>query len=70
MHQPAYYTNAVGGNAEIYNAVPDVAEAAGINVVFSGHDHSAARTNPLRNDEIDADNGIYYYICGSSGEKS
>ena len=70
MHQPAYYTNSYGGNAEIYNTVPDVCEAAGIDVVFSGHDHSAARTNPLLNDEIDEENGVYYYICGSSGEKS
>lgn len=70
MHQPAYYTNNFGGNAEIYNTVPDVCEAAGIDVVFSGHDHSAARTNPLLNDEIDEENGVYYYICGSSGEKS
>lgn len=70
MHQPAYYTNNYGGNAEIYNTVPDVCEAAGIDVVFSGHDHSAARTNPLLNDEIDEENGVYYYICGSSGEKS
>lgn len=70
MHQPAYYTNSFGGNAEIYNTVPDVCEAAGIDVVFSGHDHSAARTNPLLNDEIDEENGVYYYICGSSGEKS
>ena len=70
MHQPAYYTNNSGGNAEIYNTVPDVCEAAGIDVVFSGHDHSAARTNPLLNDEIDEENGVYYYICGSSGEKS
>lgn len=70
MHQPAYYTNNYGGNAEIYNTVPDVCEAAGIDVVFSGHDHTAARTNPLLNDEIDEENGVYYYICGSSGEKS
>ena len=70
MHQPAYYTNSYGGNAEIFNAVPAVCEAAGIDVVFSGHDHSAARTNPLLKGEVDNENGIYYYICGSSGEKS
>lgn len=70
MHQPAYYTNAYGGNAEIYDAVPSVCEKAGIDVVFSGHDHSAARTNPMRGGEVDEDNGILYYICGSSGEKS
>lgn len=70
MHQPPYYTNATGGNAPVYQYVPDAVEAAGINVVFSGHDHSLARTNRLKDDEIDEENGIYYYICGSSGEKS
>lgn len=70
VHQPAYYTNAKGGNAPMTAYIPAAAEAAGIDVVFSGHDHSFARTNPLKAGEIDAEDGVYYYICGSSGEKS
>ena len=70
VHQPAYYTNAKGGNAPMTQYIPEAAEAAGIDVVFSGHDHSFARTNPLKAGEIDAEDGVYYYICGSSGEKS
>ena len=70
VHQPAYYTNAKGGNAPMTAYIPAAAEAAGIDVVFSGHDHSFARTNPLKGGEIDAEDGVYYYICGSSGEKS
>ena len=70
MHQPPYYTNESGGNAEINALVPKVVDELGIDVVFSGHDHSLARTNPLRGDEIDEDHGAVYYICGSSGEKS
>ena len=70
VHQPAYYTNAKGGNGPMYQYIPAAAEAAGIDVVFSGHDHSFARTNPLKAGEIDAEDGVYYYICGSSGEKS
>ena len=70
VHQPAYYTNASGGNAPMTAYIPAAAEAAGIDVVFSGHDHSFARTNPLKGGEIDAEDGVYYYICGSSGEKS
>ena len=70
MHQPPYYTNDFGGNAEIYGLVPKVVDELGIDVVFSGHDHSLARTNMLRGDEIDEDHGAVYYICGSSGEKS
>ena len=70
VHQPAYYTNAKGGNGPMYQYIPAAAEAAGIDVVFSGHDHSFARTNPLKGGEIDTEDGVYYYICGSSGEKS
>lgn len=70
LHQPPYYTNAVGGNKPVYELVPDACEEAGIDVVFSGHDHSLARTNQLTDDEIDTENGILYYIGGSSGEKS
>ena len=70
VHQPAYYTNATGGSAPMTAYVPNAVEEAGIDVVFSGHDHSFARTNPLKNGEVDTENGVYYYICGSSGEKS
>ena len=70
LHQPPYYTNAVGGNGPINAAVPAVCEAAGIDVVFSGHDHSLTRTNQLTGGEIDEENGVLYYIGGSSGEKS
>ena len=70
MHQPPYYTNATGGNAPINEFVPAAAQEAGINVVFSGHDHVLARTNRLTDGEIDDESGILYYIGGSSGEKS
>ena len=70
MHQPPYYTYTGGGNAPINTYVPAAAEEAGIDVVFSGHDHALARTNQLTGGEIDTENGILYYIGGSSGEKS
>lgn len=70
MHQPPYYTNANGGNAPINALIPGACEEAGIDVVFSGHDHALARTNQLTGGEIDEENGILYYIGGSSGEKS
>lgn len=70
LHQPPYYTNANGGNAPMNTYVPAAAEKAGIDVVFSGHDHSLTRTNRLTGGEVDEANGILYYIGGSSGEKS
>lgn len=70
MHQPPYYTNTTGGSGYIHDMVPSVAEKAGIDFVFSGHDHSYARTEPLTGGNIDQENGVVYYICGSTGEKS
>ena len=70
MHQPAYYTNIAGSNEMINELVPGAAEEAGIDFVFSGHDHSYARTEPLKGGEVNEKDGIVYYICGSTGEKS
>ncbi len=68
MHQPPYYTNN-GGNEPVYEYFPKAAEKAGIDAVFSGHDHSWAVTNPLLNNEVDEENGIPYYIVGAAGHK-
>lgn len=69
IHQPPYYTNANGGSERFNKAIPAAADAAGIDVVFSGHDHSYARTPALRNGE-ESGNGTVYFICGDLGEKS
>lgn len=69
-HVPIYYTNPTGGG-EIYNEMlPAAIEQAGIDMVFAGNDHSYARTAPLTNGSVDANNGVVYYICGSTGGKS
>lgn len=68
-HQPAYYTNAAGGNETIHNLVPQYAEEADIDLVLSGHDHSYARTKPLTDGKVDEAGGITYLICGAVGEK-
>ncbi|MCD8356299.1 MAG: leucine-rich repeat protein, partial [Clostridia bacterium] len=70
MHQPSYYTNISGGNAEINRLVPPVVDEVGFDFVFSGHDHSYARTEPLTGGAVDQENGTVYYIGGTSGEKS
>lgn len=69
-HQPAYYTNTAGSNELMHELLPKAAEEAGIDFVFSGHDHSYARTQPLKEGKVDEKDGIVYYICGSTGEKS
>lgn len=70
VHQPAYYTNPKGSSASYNATIPPAAEAAGIDFVFSGHDHSYARTEPISKGAVDAENGVVYFICGDLGEKS
>jgi hypothetical protein len=68
-HQPAYYTNSAGGNSDMHAILPEYAEEAGFDMVFSGHDHSYARTKPLTGGQVDEKNGVIYVISGSVGEK-
>lgn len=70
MHQPPYGTNATDNSTEnIHKYLPAACDKAGIDFVFSGHDHSFARTQPMVNGQVN-DDGTVYYICGSTGEKS
>lgn len=74
-HQPPYGTNSSATDTKEFNALlPFACEKAGIDVVLSGHDHSFARTNPVKAKEdgtnVVDENGVVYYICGSTGEKS
>lgn len=70
VHQPPYYTNPKGSSDPYNKNIPAAAEAAGIDFVFSGHDHAFARTEPIFNGEVNEKNGVVYYICGDLGEKS
>ncbi len=62
IHEPIFYTNA-NSASQYYITVPDAVAEAGIDVVFSGHDHSYARN-------VDEESGAVYFICGDLGEKS
>lgn len=70
MHVPPYNTNSGDSHKAFTEKFPKAAQEAGIDFVFSGHDHSYARTSPMTDLKIDEENGITYFICGSSGEKS
>lgn len=69
IHQPPYYTNVNGGSERFHELIPAAAEAAGIDVVFSGHDHSYARIMAKDGAAV-TENGVTYFICGDLGEKS
>ncbi len=70
MHQPPYSTNDTDSSTDnVYKYIPAACDKAGIDFVFSGHDHSFARTQPMIGGQVSED-GTVYYICGSTGEKS
>ncbi len=71
LHQPIYFTNAGGGTSrEMMDKLAAAVDEIGIDFVFSGHDHSYARTYPLKNGVRD-ENGTVHFICAAtSADKS
>ena len=70
LHQPPYYTNTSGNNDLVHELIPAACDEAGIDIVFSGHDHSYARTPALYKGEKNDAKGTVYFITGSTGEKA
>ena len=68
IHKPPYFTNPFGGNAIMKEKLPPVADELGIDIVFSGHDHSYGRTKQLKNGQEDP-NGTVYVVAGTTGQK-
>ena len=67
-HKPPYFTNPFGGNAIMKEKLPPVADELGIDIVFSGHDHSYGRTKQLKDGKEDT-NGTVYVVAGTTGQK-
>jgi trimeric autotransporter adhesin len=67
-HKPPYYTNPFGGNEIMKEKIPPVADELGIDIVFSGHDHSYGRTKKLKAGKEDS-NGTVYVVAGTTGNK-
>ena len=72
-HQPPYGTNASATDCGYMTEyLPDACEQAGIDFVFSGHDHALTRTEPVKGGEVvesDKD-GVIYYVCGAVSKKA
>lgn len=66
MHRPPYYTNISGGSDTAHEMIPAFVDEVGFDVVFSGHDHSFARTKPMTGGVVDEENGTVYYIVGAA----
>lgn len=69
IHEPTYYTNANAGTDKYQKTLAPAFDEAGIDIVFSGHDHSYARTDQMTDGKV-VDDGTTYFICGDLGEKS
>ena len=67
-HKPPYYTNPFGGNELMKQKLPPVVDELGIDIVFSGHDHSYGRTKKLKDGKEDP-NGTVYVVAGTTGKK-
>ncbi len=66
LHQPPYFTNIGGGSTRaMMDILVGAIDEAGIDVVFSGHDHSYARSFPVTAGEKNAD-GTVYFICAAT----
>ena len=70
-HQPPYGTNESTEDCNsIRKYIPEACQQAGIDFMFSGHDHALVRTHPTTDGKTDEKNGVVYYVCGSTGGKS
>ncbi len=71
LHQPIYFTNAGGGTTrEMMDKLAAAVDEIGIDFVFSGHDHSYARTYPLKNGVQDEDGTVHFICAATSADKS
>jgi len=70
-HQPPYNKNPADSQSSMFhNMLPPVCDELGIDVVFSGHDHSYGRTKPLVAGKEDQAKGTTYVAAGHTGDKT
>ncbi|WP_462410768.1 phosphodiester glycosidase family protein [Neobacillus sp. Marseille-QA0830] len=67
-HKPPYYTNPFGGNENMKEKLPPVVDELGIDIVFSGHDHSYGRTKKIKAG-VEDPHGTVYVVAGTTGKK-
>lgn len=68
FHHPPYTCGPHGPDERIQRALVPAMEAAGVHMVFSGHDHLYERTAPLRGGQP-ADDGVVYIVSGAGGAR-
>jgi len=68
-HFPIYPVMPEGENADSYPCLRKPIEEGRLDVLLAGHEHSFARTYPMKNDELfdRPSKGVVHYICGNGG---
>jgi len=74
QHHPPYSASTGfsghGSDITIRDALTPLFDAAGVDLVFTGHDHDYQRSKPIRGNEIVADGeGTVYVVTGGGGGK-
>ncbi|NLR31147.1 phosphodiester glycosidase family protein [Levilactobacillus tujiorum] len=70
-HQPPYNKNPADSESTMFHKMlPPVCDELGIDVVFSGHDHSYGRTKKLFNNVENTTKGTTYLAAGHTGLKT
>ena len=72
IHEPIYGTESEM-DSEARKEIVSMIGKAGIDFVFTGDDHAYARTYPIVNDEIQAEDsrtGTVFYVCGDLSDKN
>jgi len=68
FHHPPWAGGKRPGNAKIRDTLVPAIEAAGVDIVFCGHNHLYERTHPITGGEIAPSNGVIYIISGAGGK--
>ncbi len=70
LHQPPYYTNIGGGSTRaMMDILVGAVDEAGVDVVFSGHDHTYARSFPVTAGEKNENSTVYFICAATNPEK-
>ena len=68
LHHPPYTVGAHKPSEAVRRALVPAFEAAGVDIVFSGHDHMYERTTPMRRGQR-AERGVVYIVTGAGGAR-
>ena len=68
FHHPPYTGGKYKPDEKIISTIVPALEAAGVDIVFSGHDHMYMRMGPIRGGQLAAE-GPVYIVSGAGGAK-